>query len=146
MKGSTVFILLFVVLWTAGSVWAGVQMFEAIRSDGAIEVQVDGHDGGVAFVVPSFFAVRALRVANISCNEGRVWGRHDAQAWAPALRAALAELEAYDDVPLLEVEDDGNVVKMHKHNGRFVLEIEDGAERVKVVMPVRTVRRALEGV
>ncbi len=146
MKASTGFIFLFLVLWTAGSVWAGVQMFQAIRNDGAIEVRVHGHDGRVAFVIPSFFAVRALRVANISCSEGRVWGRHDAQAWAPALRAALAELEAYDDVPLLEVEDDGNVVRMHKHDGRFVLEIEDGGERVKVVMPVRTVRRALEGV
>jgi hypothetical protein len=147
MKARTLVALLFVAAWTAGSFWAASRLYRGIRKDGVIEVRVSGHDGRINLDVPSFFAVQAFRHAEWATSEGRhTFGRHDAEQWAPALRAALTELEAYDDVPLLEIEDHGSLVTMHKHGGRFVLQVEDGRERVKVVMPVKTVRRVLDSV
>lgn len=149
MRGFTAFVLVFLLLWTAATAWAAAELFGAMRRGDAVEVRVSGHEGRVAFALPAFLAEGVIRHASnarIQCGDGVAWTRHDAEEWAPALRAALAELEAYDDVPLLEVEDHGSIVKMHKHGGRFVLEVEDGGERVKVVMPMRTLRRALEEV
>lgn len=146
MKSSTVIILLFLAIWTGGAIWAGAQVFGAIREEGTIEVRIDGHDGRINLAVPAFVAVRAARCGKWTVDRNAVVNRHDVVAWAPALRAALAELEGYDDVPLLEIEENGDAVRMHKHGGRFVLEIEDGSESVKVVMPLRSVRRILEQV
>ncbi len=149
MRGITAFVLVFLLLWTAATAWAAAELFGAMRRGDAVEVRVSGTDGRVAFALPAFLAegiIRHASRARIDCDDGIVWTRHDAEAWAPALRATLAELEAYDDVPLLEIVDHGSTVKMHKHGGRFVLEVEDGDERVKVVMPLRTLRRALEEV
>ncbi len=143
MRRSTVLILLFTALWIAGSVWVAARVFDTVEDDGAIQVRVSGPDGRFAVVLPAFLAVRTLRHARWTCDGNHVLGRNDVAEWAPALRAALTELEAYQDVPLLEIEDEGQLVRMHKHGGRFVLEVLDGRERVKIVMPVRTVRRAL---
>ncbi|HEU5163764.1 MAG TPA: hypothetical protein VFV54_11495 [Thermoanaerobaculia bacterium] len=144
MRRSTFFILLFMVLWVAGTVFVAAGVYNAVSSDGAIEVRVAGPDGRLRVGVPAFFAVRALRSANwTTCAAGRSWGSQDLDDWGPALRAALTELDAYDDVPLLEVEEGGSIVRMHKHGGRFVLELDEGHESVKVIMPVRTVKRVL---
>ena len=144
MRRSTFFILLFLLVWFAGTVFVAAGVFNAVKGDGAIEVRVAGPDGRVRVGVPAFFAVRALRSANwTTCAAGRSWGGDDLDDWGPALRAALAELDAYDDVPLFEIEEGGSIVRMHKHGGRFVLEVDEGHESVKVIMPVRTVRRVL---
>lgn len=144
MRISTLLIFLFLALWFAGTAFVAVSVFHAVSSDGAIEVRVAGPEGRFRVDVPAFFAVRALRSADWTTSAaGRPWGSHDLHDWAPALRAALTELEAYDDVPLFEVEDGGGIVRLHKHGGRFVLEVEDNHESVKVIMPVRTVHRVL---
>lgn len=149
MRGITAFVLVFLLVWTAATAWAATQLFSAMRREGAIEVRVSADDGRFAFAVPALVAekvIRHARHATVVCDDGHVWTRHDAEAWVPALRAALAELEAYDEVPLLEVVDGGKTVTMHKHGGRFILEVNDGHDRVRVAMPLRAVRRALESV
>jgi hypothetical protein len=143
MRRSTAVIVLFTLAWIAGSIWIGVRLFDAVNGDGSIEVRIRGDGGRIELDVPAFFAVRALRHATWTHDHGRVLGRREFREWAPALRAALTELEGYDDVPLLEIEDGRSLVTMSKRRGRFVLEIEDGRERVRLVMPAAVIRQAL---
>lgn len=143
MRAYTVFVLLFVLLWFAGTAAVGAAVFHRVAASGTIDLQVSDAMNEVGISLPVGLALLLLDSSEVSVGDARLRVRHDLQDWGPAVRAALEELEGYDDVPLLEVESNGEWVRVAKQGSRIVIEVDGGREQVKISMPHETLRTAL---
>jgi hypothetical protein len=63
--------------------------------------------------------------------------------WGPLVRELLRDLDNCPDVTLVEVEDDGEWVRLAKQNGALEVQVEDGDVSVRISVPMRSARRAL---
>ena|SRR5688500_13971778 len=143
MRAYTVFVLLFLLLWLAGTAAVGAAVFDRVIATGTIDLELSDAMNEVGLSVPGGLVLMFLDSAEWSAGGARVRVRHDLQDWGPAIRAALDELEAYEDVPLLEAESGGDTVRIDKRGSRIVIEVDGGHEHLTISMPETTLRTAL---
>lgn len=147
MRRSTVVILIFLLLWSAGVVALSVAVYDAVRRQGIVELNVRNRDGRVHVGVPAGFASCALG-AMLWNGPGRdLRFEHEIHDWVPALRAALHDLERYDEVPLLAVDSGRDRVRVDKRGESISIRVENGRdESVSISMPAVTLQRALASI
>lgn len=147
MRKSTVFILLLLLLWSAGAVALSVAVYDAVRAQGMVELDVRDRGSRVHLGVPAVFATCALTGMRWDGSRSNLRFGHDIDDWTPAIRAALHDLERYDEVPLLEVDSGRERVRVEKRGDSIFIRIEDGRdESVSISMPAATLERALAAI
>jgi hypothetical protein len=106
-----------------------------LTRDGAIEVSVresGPHGDRVSLRVPA--SLVRLAVTFVPTIESPI----DDPDVADALVAARAALEAMEDVPdavFVAVDEPGTRVRIAKKEGRFVVEVDDDGDQVRIVIP-----------
>lgn len=144
MRRSTAFILAGLTLWIAGVVAVSWAAFDVMRDAETIQIQVADRFDSVHFAVPALFPSIVLNDI-LWVKSHRPFGvHHEMEDWGPAVLVAMRELEAYDDVPLLEIRDGRDHVRIEKRGERVVVEVLAPHESVRVSMPLRLLRRTLE--
>lgn len=104
-------------------------------------VQVDLRESGTDLHValPAALVDLALAVAPTAALRSAT---REAEPYLPAIVAAWEELERVPDFVLLEVRSGADLVLVEKRAGRLVVRVdEDGASRLRVGLPLHTVRR-----
>ncbi|MFZ3216347.1 MAG: hypothetical protein WA192_09845 [Candidatus Acidiferrales bacterium] len=132
-----------IALGIAGTAVAGLGL---LCSEGMIEVNVvETH--------PEAHHVYVLAPAMLVPIATHFVPRHDLehasaqiQPWMPAIRAALDELRASDDVTLVEVKDPSTHVIVEKRGGSVVVDVTEADDAVHVSAPVRAIASTVEQV
>ncbi|MGH9457225.1 MAG: hypothetical protein ACRD2J_06240 [Thermoanaerobaculia bacterium] len=144
MRRSTLLILAFFGLWVLGVGALSYAAYETVRHSGAIEVRIDDGQQAVHLDLPAVVPGLVIQQALFPKSWRPFHVRHGAEEWGPAVLAAMRELEAYENVPLVEIEDGRERVRIEKRGERVVIEIDSPRESVRVTMPFRMLRNALE--
>ena len=145
-KASTILLVVATIYLSffAFTAWAAWSVFV---KPGAISVHVhERRPGGdhVVFFVPAFLANLAIRAVPLSlvsadlCDENQ-----EAAKWIPVLRAAAAEIEHYEDLTLVAIDDEDEHVRVVRSGGALRIEVRNSDEHVSIRVPARTVRLAL---
>ena len=144
MRRHTILVLAGFLIWTAAVAAISWNVFEAMASSGTINVRVDTQDGRFRARVPACIAVTALSATRFDIGGIGYEVNDGLQDWRPALRAAILELDRYEHVPLLEIHEGGDRIRVMKIRGRMMIEIDEGMEQIRVSVPMATLRRALD--
>lgn len=67
------------------------------------------------------------------------------EAWRPAIRALLTEIEKHPDMTILEVEENGEHVRIEKKDGRVTLHATSNGDEVTIHVPAEIVDDAVRG-
>lgn len=143
MRRFTILILLFVLVGIAGSVAIAAAVYDRVRALGTIEVAVEDGYHRLRLSLPAVLATAILDGSRLHFDGVNVELRHDLRDWAPAIEAALAGMEGYEDVPLVQIVDGRDRVSIRKRGSKIVIEIDGGSERVRVSVPEESLRKAL---
>jgi len=146
-KASTILLVVATIYlsFVAFTAWAAWSVFV---KPGAISVHVhERRFGGdhVVFFVPAFlanFAIRAIPMSLVSsdlCDQNE-----EAAKWIPVIRAAAAEIEPYEDLTLVAIDDEDEHVRVVRSGGALRIEVRSPREHVSIKVPARTVRLALD--
>ncbi len=133
-----VLILSWVVFLGAVYAWAGVAT-----------VRVTDVDEGIDLYLPvPMLVVEAVVTSATRGHSDHVRMELDAHfdqlgEYEPLVMALLSELEDCPDFTLVEVEEQGNFVKVRKRAGKLFVEVDDGGSQVRVSVPLRSVRRTV---
>lgn len=116
----------------------------AVIQDGFARVHVTESSGSdVAIVVPAGLIDVALWfVPPGSMAEAS----RELEPFLPALEALREELDRCPDAVFVEVRDGDERVRVEKRDGRFLVHVESGHERVHIAVPARTVSNVLRAV
>jgi hypothetical protein len=120
----------------------------AIYRAGAIIVDVESNEGmelsvrvpaGLADVAIALVPAEPLREF---ADELQLWTA-ELEPWWPAVRTSYRELAEAPDFVLVEVSGTEERLVVRKRGTRLVIDFSSDGERVHVVVPLRTVERAL---
>ena len=147
MRMSTVVILILFLLWSAGAVALSVAVYDAVSRQGVVEMSVRNRDGSVHVGLPAGLASCALGVMLWNGPGRDLRFEHEVHDWVPALRAALHDLQRYDEVPLLEVDSGRERVRVDKRGESISIRIDNGRhDSVSISLPAATLQRALAAI
>jgi hypothetical protein len=111
----------------------------AVYSAGSIAVAVQPHDGSsVSIRVPAGLANLAIALTPDELLDDAI---EDLEPVWPSVAAAARVLEQAPDFTLLEVRSSGEHVVVAKEDGRLLVLVDSAGERVRVAVPLATVRR-----
>ncbi len=133
-----------VALVCAGTVVAGATM---LCSDGFLRVNVtergpEPHHINV--MAPAMLVPIAAQFASHFGPRHKIEDAADKiEPWAPAIRAALGELNNLDDMTLVEVSEPGDHVRVEKVGSSIVIDVEDEDATVHVSAPIRAISSAI---
>ena len=115
----------------------------AIYSGGSISVDVEeGDAGGLSISVPAGLAHLAIAlVPSWVIDRAGDEVRDELDPWIPAVRQAWRALEEAPDFVLVEVSSPREHVRVEKRGRQLVVLVEDGRDRVRVTLPLKTVDR-----
>ena len=120
----------------------------AIYRAGTISVELQSDRGADwSLRIPAGLAevAIALTLATPVRKVGRElqpWSGQLNQVW-PVLISSYDQLATAPDFVLVEITSDDERIVVRKQEGRLVVDVDSGGEEVHVVVPMRTVRRAL---
>ncbi len=113
-------------------------------SEGMITVRVQEHqpNGSHVFVVaPAMLVPIGMRFVP---KERLQEIGSELRPYLPTIRVALEELSKSDDVTFVEVNAPSEHVRVAKHWGALVVDVNDAGETVHVSVPIRAARSAIE--
>ncbi|HUP64943.1 MAG TPA: hypothetical protein VM557_06665 [Thermoanaerobaculia bacterium] len=144
MRRHTIIVLAGFLIWTAAVAAISWNVFEAMASSGTINVRVDTPEGRFRARVPASIATAAVGMTRFDIGGIGYEVNNGLQGWRPALRAAIEELDRYENVPLLEINEGRDRIRVMKIRGRMMIVIEEGREQIRISVPIGTLRRALD--
>lgn len=145
MKGLLKFMLLVAFIL---SIFLGTAAYGAYRlffNKGVVSIHVaeKGRFGErIYMVLPAGLVNVALALAPVGCLHNEVYDE-EVLRWLPAVQAVVAELDNYEDVVLIEVDDDGETVRIAKEDGHLQVFVDSHDATVRVTIPPRTVHAAV---
>jgi hypothetical protein len=140
-RGTKLFLIVFAaaLLFSVASVGAATAV---VYRAGSVAVEVEPEDGSrYSLTVPAVLAGIAL--AFVPDDVLTDIGEELEPVW-PTVRAAARELDEAPDFVLLEVRSDGDRVIIEKKGHRLLVLVETADDRVRVAVPIRTMRRLVE--
>lgn len=145
MRGFLKFVLLVAVLLSVFLTTAAYGVHRLLFNKGVVSVHVaeKGRYGERVFVfLPAGLVNAVLALAPIGTMNVDVHDT-DFDQWLPAVQAIVSELEQYDDVVLLEVDDGGETVRVVKEDGHLRVLVDSHDATVRVTIPPGTVHAAV---
>ena len=120
----------------------------AIYSGGTIEVDVeDQGSGSLSLTVPAVLADLAVGLVPSHLVDKALENAPDElRSWMPAVREAWREFARAPDFVLVEISGPNEHVRVEKRGKQLIVLVDSGGERVKVAIPLKTIRRLLEKV
>ena len=139
------FLRIFLVVWLIMAVGVAAitaAMYVAVRNAGFGSVAVYDRHEGVSVTVP----VPALPVHIAASVLGSVpvrvhWNHGDVPEIGESFVALLDEVAAGPDATLVEITEHGDRVRVAKNGDQIVISVDDGHDRVRVTVPIRTARK-----
>ena len=124
-------------LGTGTIAWAAY----SFQSAGMISVEVlEGGSNHIAVQVPAGIVTAALAFVPADCLRE---ASRELEPYWPAVHAAYAALEALPDAVFVEVDADGEQVRIGKEDGQFYVHVIGPEERVHVRFPLDIIRPVL---
>ena len=115
-----------------------------ICSEGMISVNVETRTPEkhhVFVVAPAMLAPIAMHFIP---KEHLAEHAQEVQPWLPTIRAGLDALKESDDITFVEVNEQGQNVRVSKNSGSIVVDVDDNDETVHVSTPIRAMSSAIE--
>ena len=109
--------------------------------EGTIRVDVDEfreNGAHVHFWVPAAMVPMALHLAPKS-KMHMDHGMRQAQEWMPTMRVMLKEMEKYQNVEFVDVQDKEQHVHIGTHNGKIQIDVDTPDEKVHLAIPIETI-------
>lgn len=126
-------------------VGTGMALAATVVSSGVVTVRVNegGPEGAHVFVpVPAALIDVGLAIAAIAMPpEERARMREEVAPYQPTIAALARELERCPDAVLVEVDTDGQHVRVTKRGGTFLIDVETDEESVAVAVPARVLTK-----
>lgn len=102
------------------------------------------HGDSIRISFPASFVSLALGLSKPRFIIASRQQRAEIEAWKPAIRAAADEISRHPDIPLIEVVDGRDHVRVVKEGGRLrVLVDSSNGDSVRVDIPARVVERII---
>ncbi|HUF17127.1 MAG TPA: hypothetical protein VMS12_03680 [Thermoanaerobaculia bacterium] len=144
MKGLLKFSLLVALILSLFLATAAYGVHRLLFDKGVVSVHVaeKGRYGERVFVfLPAGLVNAVLALAPVGSFHHEI--DDDFHQWLPVLQAVVSELDHYDDVVLLEVDDGGETVRIVKQDGHLRILVDSHDATVRVTIPPRTVHAAV---
>lgn len=110
---------------------------------GNIRVQVTSQDAGgdnINLVVPATLAEALIALAPVGMIRDEI-PLDELEPYIPAIRQLSREIRNLPDAVYVEVISKHESVKIEKRDGRFLIDVQDRSEQVRISVPITTVNR-----
>jgi hypothetical protein len=108
----------------------------SVAATGVVVVDVKEARGGQHIVVPVPLALAQVAAAFVPEDKMHLRLPREAEQYMPVARQVLTALADAEDGELVRVEEPGKKVSIRKEGGVLRVSVDDGAEHVKVQVPI----------
>ena len=108
----------------------------SVAATGVVVVDVKEPRGGQHIVVPVPLALAQVAAAFVPEDKMHLRLPREAEQYMPVARQVLSALADAEDGELVRVEEPGKKVAIRKEGGVLRVSVDDGAEHVKVQVPI----------
>lgn len=136
-----IFTVVFLLMGLGIAALSGL-MFIAVRNAGFASIAV--HDGHEGLTVTAPIPLLPVHIATSVMNGLPVrveWDHHELPEVRHAMAAMIAEIESGPDATLVEIDEHGDRITLSKRGDQLELNVDDGWDRVRISVPIRTASR-----